>query len=464
MSQLLNTLIIPDNTKMEEHFVVVDGDVIIGNYVDFGYGLRANSIVAGERVKIGGGIIADSDIRIDHRANISGDVFAKAAVYIGEFARIDGKLTVEGDMDIGKEAKIRDGYIAKGWITVRNPVPVMVLLYIYLLELFKMGKGKEVEEAMESMFSDAVPTLGDRVMLIPNNTQITLDSLDAGQEANVNIGNKCHILGTIKGSTVEVGDDGQIFGSVRAKADVLIGCNTLLHGSIETEGEVHINSGCRILGNIACSALSMHPTVEIEGKMDVENIITTEEITRPRHFDGSDIISEVTNFVALSTKERSLWASRRRGLRHVQGMRRYGKKNHSVLEYTGSVVATDSGNFADSIIPYTVLEEDSEALDDGVNDFLQNADSNIENDIKKNDEQNISEVKVEVEAETKENSVENVNLLFKKFESLGVEWSEAETKHKKNLHKSAEDPDDQLDSDEDDDDGENECQGMNKVS
>lgn len=458
MSQLLNTLIIPDNTRMEEHFVVVDGDVIIGNYVDFGYGLRANSIVAGERVKIGGGIIADSDIRIDHRANISGDVLAKADVYIGEFARIDGKLTVEGDMDIGKEAKIKDGYIAKGWITVRNPVPVVVLLYIYLLELFKMGKGKEVEEAMDSMFSDTVPTLGDRVMLIPNNARITLDSLDAGQEANVNLGNKCHILGTLKGNTVEVGDDGQIFGSVRAKADVFIGCNTLLHGSIETEGSVHINSGCRILGNITCSALSMHPTVEIEGKLDVENIFTTEEIARPRHFDGSDIISEVTNLVALNAKERSLWASRRRGLRHVRGMRRYGKRNHNVLAYSGSV------GDAVLVAPDTVSEGDSEALDNAVNDITQDADSgsNSESDIEENDEQNISEVKVE--AETKENGVGEKDSLLKKFESLDDEWSEAETKHKKTLSKSAEDPDNQLDSDEDDDDGEKERKGMDEVS
>lgn len=435
MSQLLNTLIIPDNTRMEEHFVVVDGDVIIGNYVNFDYGMRANSIVAGERVKIGGGIIADSDVRIDHRAHISGDVFAKADVYIGEFARIDGKLTVEGDMDIGKEAKIRDGYSTKGWITVRNPVPVVVLLYIYLLELFKMGKGKEVEQAMEAMFSDTVPTLGARVMLIPNNASVTLDALDAGLTANVNVGNNCHILGTLKGNTVEVGDEGQVFGSVRAKADVFIGCNTLLHGSIETDGSVHINSGCRILGNITCSALSMHPTVEIEGKLDVESIFTTEEITRPRHLDGNDIASEVTNLVASSVKERTLWASRRRGLRRVRGMRRYGNNNrnhnHNLLAYSGSIAFSD---------------DDSGAFENVVDDLMQ--DANISINIKENNR----------ESEGKKKS------LLEKFESLGDEWSEVETKNKKKLHKSAEDPDNKLDPYKDDDDGKKKRKRVNKVS
>jgi len=444
MSQLLNTLIIPDNTKMEEHFVVVDGDVIIGNYVNFGYGLRANSIVAGERVKIGGAIIADSDIRIDHRANISGDVLAKADVYIGEFARIDGKLTVEGDMDIGKEAKIRDGYIAKGWITVRNPVPVVVLLYIYLLELFKMGKGKEVEQAIEAMFSNNVPTLGARVMLIPNNASITLDSLDAGLSANVNVGNNCHILGTLKGNTIEVGDDGEVFGSLRAKADVFIGCNTLLHGSIGTDGSVHINSGCRILGNITCFALSMHPTVEIEGKLDVESIFTTDEIKRPRHFDGSDIVSEVTNLVALNVKERSLWASRRRGLRHVRGMRRYGNdycngnnnNNHNLLAYSADVEVVGSDN-------------DFEAFEDAGNDLIQV--DNVDISIKK-----IKRSKIEFDGEK--------HSILDKFQSLGDEWSEAEIKHKKILHKSAKKPDNKLDSDKNDEDTENECNGMDKIS
>ena len=75
--------------------------------------------------------------------------------YLGEFVTIDGKLIVEGDLDVGKEVKIKGGFEAKGWIVVRNPVPVIIFLFLYIREMMRLGKGEEIEKALEELFEDS---------------------------------------------------------------------------------------------------------------------------------------------------------------------------------------------------------------------------------------------------------------------------------------------------------------------
>jgi len=52
MEDLLKTFTIPDNTTMEEHSIVTTGGAIIGNHTVMGFGIIANSVIAGERVRI----------------------------------------------------------------------------------------------------------------------------------------------------------------------------------------------------------------------------------------------------------------------------------------------------------------------------------------------------------------------------------------------------------------------------
>ena len=98
---------------MEEHNIVLDGDIIVGNHSDVRYGLIADSAILGERVEVSGDINARSDIRIDIWSHIGGTVKTKENAYIGEFVTIDGKLVVKGDLDIGNNVKISDGFEAR---------------------------------------------------------------------------------------------------------------------------------------------------------------------------------------------------------------------------------------------------------------------------------------------------------------------------------------------------------------
>ena len=65
MEEFLKTFTIPNNTIMEEHSIVVAGGVIIGNHSDLGFGIIADSIIAGERVKINGNVLGKEEVRID---------------------------------------------------------------------------------------------------------------------------------------------------------------------------------------------------------------------------------------------------------------------------------------------------------------------------------------------------------------------------------------------------------------
>ena len=85
---------------MEEHSIVVDGGAIIGNHSDLGFGIIADMVIAGEKVKINGNVLAEDDIRIDMWSVITGDVKTKNDAYIGDFVDISGRLAVGCDMDI----------------------------------------------------------------------------------------------------------------------------------------------------------------------------------------------------------------------------------------------------------------------------------------------------------------------------------------------------------------------------
>ena len=116
--------------------------------------------------------------------------------------------------------------------------------------------------------------------------------------------------------------------------------------------------------------------------------------------------------------------------------------NQNLLAYSGDGVVAGAG---------TMSDDDSKMLEPGMNTTV--SDDNLEASIK-----NYAQSEILVKSDGTKIS------LFDKFKSLGDEWSEAETKPKKILYKSVENPENQLDPDEDDDDGKNECKGMDKIS
>jgi len=72
-----------------------------------------------------------------------------------EFVNIKGKLHAAGSLDVGNNVKIDGGYDVKGWIIVRNPLPILRFIFFYMMAPFcMMGKQEERRKSAEDLFSD----------------------------------------------------------------------------------------------------------------------------------------------------------------------------------------------------------------------------------------------------------------------------------------------------------------------
>lgn len=258
---------------MEEHSIIVQGDVLVGNYAELGYGIIANLIVAGEHVKINGNLISGDDIRIDMWSEITGEVRTKSDAYLGEFVKISGKLFAAGNLDVGNNVKIDGGYDVKGWLVVRKPLPVVMFIFIYMMALLQLGSEEEVEKALQELFSDN--TSDNKIMSIPNRAKIDLDTIRTSTRAI--IGNHCRLLGNIRARSMYMGNHVTLFGSMRAAGDITIGRSCNIHGNlISTKGKVKIGRNSRILGKITADAIVLHETSKTEGTLAAPNGVIIE--------------------------------------------------------------------------------------------------------------------------------------------------------------------------------------------
>jgi len=270
----LKGLIIPDHTVMEEHSIVVDGDVLVGNYAELGYGLIANLIVAGEHVRINGNVISQDDVRIDMWSEITGEVRTTSDAYLGEFVKISGKLFATGNLDVGNNVKIDGGYDVKGWLVVRQPLPMVLFIYFYMMALLQLGSEEEVEKALQELFSDNTPE--NKILAIPNRAKIDLDTIKISTRAR--IGNYCRLLGNIRARSMRMGNHNTLFGSIRTTGDITIGKGCIIHGNlISLKGKVTLGRNNRIMGKITAGTIVIHETSKTEGTLTAPNSVKIEQ-------------------------------------------------------------------------------------------------------------------------------------------------------------------------------------------
>ncbi|MDY6965689.1 MAG: polymer-forming cytoskeletal protein [Halobacteriota archaeon] len=269
IEELLKRLVIPDNTKIEENNILADTDVLIGSYADIGYGILAKSVIAGERTNIAGDVIADGDVRMDLWSNIEGDVNAKMDAYLGESVKIHGKLTVYGDLDIGNDVMIEEGFEAKGWIAIRNPIPVIVYIMLYLAELLRLGRSEEVEKFLDELFEEDEFKISDSSMVIPSRAKINYEAIQFSGKGT--IGNNCRLVGNFKSSSLRVGENTTLFGSIRTKDEIYVGKNSIIHGDLISRGGVFVDEGAHILGKIKAGHVDIHKDAAVDGPMSASN-------------------------------------------------------------------------------------------------------------------------------------------------------------------------------------------------
>ena len=258
----LEELLVPDGTHAQEHDLVTDGDVIVASQSAVEFGVRGGNVIAGERVEFGGSIEAEGDCRLDTWCDVAGNVLVGEDAYLGERAHIGGELRVAGNLDIGDDVKIDEGFEANGWIVIRNPMPTIVFLFIYLSQLLRIGE----EEAAEELLS-AMTEAGDREhepVLIPRGSRVGDDAWRVSTPGR--IGDNCRLHGNIRAESLVVGRDNELFGSLRARQGITVGAGTEVAGNVTTrEGTVRVGPGTTVRGDVAGEFVEVHRQADVDG-------------------------------------------------------------------------------------------------------------------------------------------------------------------------------------------------------
>jgi len=276
----LDELVIPDGTTAEERDLVVDRDVLVGGQTTVEFGVRGRNVMAGERVKFGGGIEADGDCRLDMWCDVNGSVLVGRDAYLGERVHVARQLVVAGDLDIGDDVDIEEGFEANGWIVIRNPMPTIVFLVVYLSHLLRLGEEEAAEEFVSEVFEEESE---GEPLVIPRGSQVSDDAWRVSTPAR--IGDGCRLHGNLRAKSIEFGRDGVIFGSLRARGDVVVGRGAEVKGDVTTRGgDVRIGPGATVWGDVSAENVALHENATVEGAIRARGEMrmhTDEVIDRP---------------------------------------------------------------------------------------------------------------------------------------------------------------------------------------
>jgi predicted acyltransferase (DUF342 family) len=263
------TLVIPDQTKFEEKTIITNGDVIISDRSLIRFGIKTNGrIFIGEHVIIDGDLDSSKDIRIDTFSHIGGNVKSGGNVFLGEKVKIDGKLSLLGDLDVADSSCVNEGFEAKGWINIRSPIPIIIYIFIYLIQLLKMGRSEEIEnllKELEENNGEVIP-ISEVYFFIPNNSIIGIQKSQI--DFNLQIGRKSLIIGNynVKGN-IKINKDVKLFGSISNTKNIYCGKNVNIKGNIKCMGEVRINDNSFITGDIHADKIYISKSANINGML-----------------------------------------------------------------------------------------------------------------------------------------------------------------------------------------------------
>ncbi len=277
----LDELVVPDGTEAQERDLVTDGDVLVGGRSTVEFGVRGRNVLAGESAEFGGAIEADGDCRLDMWCDVAENVLVGEDAYIGERVHIGGKLKVAGDLDIGDDVEIEEGFEANGWIVIRNPMPTIVFLFVYLKHLLLIGEEDAAQRLISELVEDEDGDSEAEPLVIPRNATVGDDAWRVSTPAT--IGDDCRLHGNVRAERIAVGADCNVFGSLRARGDIAVGEGTRIHGDVTTrEGDVDIAADARILGDVSCADLELGPDAEIDGTIRADGEITMRTTERER--------------------------------------------------------------------------------------------------------------------------------------------------------------------------------------
>jgi len=296
------TLVIPDKTYFEEQVIITKGDVVIGDRSLLRFGVNTDGrIFVGEHAIIDGNLEATNDVRVDIFSTIGGYIKSGGNVYLGEKAKIKGTLSLKGDLDVGDSVEIEKGFEAKGWINIRNPVPVVIYIFVYLMQLLKMGRSEEIERILEELEQNEGGTIpiSESFLFLPNNSIISVSNSKV--EGSLQIGKECKLPGNydIKGN-ISVDEKSEILGTLKATGNVFCGKKVKIHGNITSTGTVNITEQVEIFGNVSGEEIFLSKTASIQGTLlgkkgiSFQDVLKEQATEKVKRFESDvDVVDEV---------------------------------------------------------------------------------------------------------------------------------------------------------------------------
>ena len=265
---------IPGKTIIEEKNLRCTGDVIISDRSEVSRGvITEGRIFIGEFTTLKGDIISIGDIRIDRGTRIRGNITGDSNVYLGERSKIKGELNVGRDLDIGEDVEIDPSTIeSKGIVNIRNPISVIVYLFLYLLQLLKSDESEEVDR----FFDELEEQDQEKFLISANFTYLPkgsrIDSEGIQIPGNIRVGPKSQIVANIESSgKVDIENEVQLFGDIRCDGDVFVGENVVINGSILSKKEVTIHHAARIGGDVRGDIINITHDTITDGTLKAEN-------------------------------------------------------------------------------------------------------------------------------------------------------------------------------------------------
>ncbi|HIJ07185.1 MAG: Acyltransferase-like protein [Methanomicrobiales archaeon 53_19] len=250
--------IVPDKTELQERILKAPGDVIVGDHSRIEYGISGYDVFIAESCTLKGDVIAEGDLRIGNFCDVDGNLVCDGDAFIGEGVMIRGKLSVAGNLDIGDNVMIEKGFDARGDIEVRNPMPVILYIFLYVLTMLRIDHEEEIDRFIEELCEDDAHPL-----MLPSKT--VLDESRLQVQTSIMIGSGCRLHGQIRGEKATVGSNSTLFGSIRTTDSIAVSSGSEIHGNVEARNDVIIEAYVRILGNVEGQRVTMDENATVEG-------------------------------------------------------------------------------------------------------------------------------------------------------------------------------------------------------
>jgi len=257
-TDLFKTCVLPDKTELQERILKTKSDILIGDHCKIEYGLSGADIAVCECTQLCGDIVATGDLRIDNFCEVFGTVICNGDAFIGEGVKIHGKMTIGGNLDISENAQVEQEFQTFGNIAIRNPVPVILYLLIYILAMLHISGEKATEKKLNSFMNEvkSVP------LVLPPNTTMNLAYFTV--PTPMDVGANCRIHGNVHAQSIKIKRDTTLFGSVSAVEKAKIGVRDAIHGDVSAK-IIRIERGADVLGDLVGGTIWLHEDAHVSG-------------------------------------------------------------------------------------------------------------------------------------------------------------------------------------------------------